>query len=187
MSRLKDRYKSEILPELKKEWSIANDLAVPRLRKIVVNVGLGDAKDNQEIIDKVSGNITALTGQKPVVAKSKRSISNFKLSQGQPIGVVATLRGERMFDFLDKLITIVLPKVRDFRGLPGSAFDGQGNYTLGLREQTTFPEVNYQAGVIGSKVRGLEVTIVTTARDREKGRKLLELLGMPFRKEKARV
>ena len=142
MNRLKEKYQQEVLPILKEEFGIKNMMAAPKVEKIVINVGLGEAKDNQAIIDKVVKDVAALAGQKPVVTKAKKSIASFKLSQGQPIGVVATLRGERMYIFLDKLMSIILPKVRDFRGVSFTSFDGQGNYTLGLREQGIFPEVS---------------------------------------------
>lgn len=180
-ARLKDKYIKEVLPVLKEELQIKHDLAVPQINRISVNVGVGDAKDNQAILDGVLGNVAALTGQKPVVNRAKIAISNFKLGKGQPVGVSVTLRGDRMYEFLDRLISIVLPKVRDFRGLP-VLFDGQGNYTLGLKEQAIFPEVNYQTANPGGRVRGLEITMVTTAKNREQGRRLLELMGMPFKK-----
>lgn len=182
MSRLKTKYKEEILAKLKEELGIEHDLAVPKLVKLVINVGVGDAKDNQAILDKAVENITALSGQKPVITRAKYSIANFKLSKGQPIGVMVTLRGTRMHDFLDKLVNIVLPKVRDFRGIPETSVDRQGNFSLGLREQSIFPEISFQSQV-GSKIRGLEISIVTTAQNHEQGKKLLALLGMPFKKE----
>lgn len=181
MPRLKDKYKLEIMPKLKEEFKIKNDLAVPRLQKVVINVGLGEAKDNRDLLDKTVENLTALSGQKPVVTKAKKSISNFKLSQGQSIGARITLRQDRMFEFLDKFFTIVLPKVRDFRGIPTNSFDNQGNFTLGLKEQAIFPEVSYQGGA-SSKMRGLEISIVSTCQNKEQGKRLLELLGMPFKK-----
>ncbi|MDO8638108.1 MAG: 50S ribosomal protein L5 [Candidatus Daviesbacteria bacterium] len=188
MARLKEKYQKEIMPKLKEEFGIKNNMAVPKITKIVINVGTGDAKDNQEIIDKVAENLSAMSGQKPVATKAKVSISGFKLSEGTKIGVMVTLRGKRMYEFLDKLITVVLPKVRDFRGISGESFDSQGNYSLGMREQTLFPEVNYKNTNIGGKTRGLEISIVATAKNRgsftakEQGKKLLELLGMPFKK-----
>lgn len=180
MSRLKEKYQTEIMPKLKEELKIKNDLAVPHLEKIVVNVGVGDAKEHKEVLDRIVENVAAMTGQKPVVTLAKQSISGFKLAKGQPIGVVATLRGDRMYEFLDKLISIVLPKVRDFRGVPGNAFDGQGNYNLGLREQTIFSEVSFK-GNQADRMRGLQICIVTTAKGQEQGKRLLELLGMPFK------
>lgn len=181
-ARLKDKYIKEVRPQLKEELGLKHDLAVPMVKRINVNVGVGDAKDNQAILDAVVGNIAALTGQKPVVSRAKGAISNFKLGKGQPIGVSATLRGDRMYEFLDRLISIVLPKVRDFRGLPDTSFDNQGNYTLGLKEQAIFPEVSFQMAAPGGKARGLEITIVTTAKNREGGKRLLELMGVPFKK-----
>lgn len=182
MSRLKDKYKSEIIMKLKEEFGIKNNFAVPRLQKIVINVGMGDAKDNKDIAGKVIENLSALSGQKPVTTVAKNSIAGFKLGKGNPIGAMATLRSERMYDFLDKLISIVLPKVRDFRGISDSSFDSRGNYTLGLPEQVIFPEVNFQATEHGSKSRGLEISIVANAKSQEQGKKLLELIGMPFKK-----
>lgn len=181
MNRLKDKYNQEVLPKLKEEFGIKNTLATPRLEKIIINVGVGDAKDKKEILDQIFENISALSGQKPVVTRAKHAISGFKLSAGQPVGIVATLRGDRMYEFLDKLISIVLPKVRDFRGVPANAFDGQGNYNLGLREQTIFPEVVYRRG--SDRARGMQISVVTTAGSKEQGKRLLELLGMPFRGE----
>lgn len=183
MSRLKDKYLKEVLPKLKEEFGIKNNMAVPHLQKIVINVGMGDAKDNKDIADKIITNLQALSGQKPVTTIAKQSIAGFKLGKGNPIGAMATLRSERMYDFLDKLISIVLPKVRDFRGISNTSFDSRGNYTLGLSEQTIFPEVAFQNEAIGAKLRGLEISIVSNAKKMEQGKKLLELLGMPFKKE----
>lgn len=183
MSRLKDKYQKEIVPKLKEEFGIKNNFAVPVLTKIVINIGMGDAKDNKDIAAKVIENLTALTGQKPVTTVAKDSIAGFKLGKGNPIGAMVTLRKDRMYDFLDKLISIVLPKVRDFRGIPNTSFDSRGNYTLGLPEIAIFPEVNFQAAAAGSKMRGLEISIVSNAKKREHGQKLLELVGMPFKKE----
>lgn len=183
MSRLKDKYLKEVLPKLKEEFGIKNNFAVPQLQKIVINVGMGDAKDNKDVAEKVIGNLSALAGQKPITTVAKQSIAGFKLGKGNPIGAMATLRGEHMYDFLDKLISIVLPKVRDFRGISNTSFDSRGNYTLGLPEQTIFPEIAFQNEAIGSKIRGLEISIVSNAKNMEQGRKLLELLGMPFKKE----
>lgn len=183
MSRLKDKYKDEIAPKLGEELQIKDAIAVPALKKIAINVGVGEAKDNQAVLDKVVENIAALSGQKPVIRRAKQSISGFKLSKGQPVGVTVTLRGERMYQFLDKLIHIVLPKVRDFRGVADKSFDNQGNFTLGLSEQAIFPEVAFQATAVGSKMRGLEISIITTAKKKEEGKRLLELLGMPFKGE----
>ena len=186
MSRLKDKYLKDVAPVLKEEFNVANIMAVPKITKVVISVGMGEAKDNQAILDKVTENITAITGQKPAVTKAKKSIATFKLAKGNKIGSMVTLRGERMYGFLDKLMTIVLPKVRDFRGIPSTSFDNQGNFTLGVSEQALFPEVNFQNAVPGGKVRGLGISIVTTAKDKEQGKRLLELLGMPFKKGETR-
>jgi large subunit ribosomal protein L5 len=183
MARLKDKYRKEIQSKLSEEFGIKNTMATPVLKKIVINVGVGEAKDNQSILDNVVKDITEISGQKAVVTKSKKSISGFKVGKGQPIGVMVTLRGNRMYDFLDKLVTIALPKVRDFRGLPTTAFDNQGNYTLGLREQTLFPEINITGGSGSGRMRGLEIVVVSTAPNKEQGKRLLELLGIPFRKD----
>ncbi len=177
MSRMQDNYVKDIAPVLMEELQVKNIMALPQVRKVVINIGLGEAKDNSGVMDKVKENLQALAGQQPVVTKAKKSISNFKIAQGQGIGLMVTLRGARMFDFLDKLITIVLPKVRDFRGVSATSFDGQGNYTLGLKEQIIFPEVDYRNV---DKIRGMEITIVTNAGSKEKGKRLLELMGMPF-------
>lgn len=174
-----DKYNSEIKATLKSELEIANELAIPRVKKVVINVGAAEAKDNQVILDAIIANLTAISGQKPMITRAKKSISNFKLVEGQPIGVMVTLRGKRMYAFLDKLFNAVLPKVRDFRGVSNSAFDKSGNYNLGLREQTLFPEVDYKSG---EKTRGLQITIATNSKTINEGRRLLELLGMPFSK-----
>ncbi len=181
-TRVTEKYQKEIKPKLKEEFGFVNDLEVPRMEKIVINVGAGDAKDNAAALDKIQENLSALSGQKPQVTRAKKSISGFKLAQGQAVGVMVTLRGDRMYEFFDKLVTIVLPKVRDFRGVPTTSFDNQGNFNLGLKEQTLFPEVSYVGQNTDGKTRGMEITIVTTARDKQQGRKLLELLGMPFKK-----
>ncbi len=186
MSRLKEKYNKEIAPVLKEEFAVQNLMAVPKVTKVVISVGMGEAKDNQAILDKVSENIAAIAGQKPAITRAKKSISTFKLAKGNQIGAMVTLRGERMYGFLDKLVTIVLPKVRDFRGIPGTSFDNQGNFTLGVPEQALFPEISFQNTIPGGKVRGLGISIVTTAKNKEEGRRLLELLGMPFKKGEAR-
>lgn len=185
MSRLKDKYQKEILAKLKEEFGMKNDFAVPAIKKIVINVGMGDAKDNKDITAKITENLSALSGQKPVITKAKQSIAGFKLGKESPVGAMVTLRGERMYDFLDKLISIVLPKLRDFRGIPANSFDSRGNYTLGLPEQVIFPEVNFQDSGLGGKNRGLEISIVGSAKNLEQGKRLLELIGMPFRKGKS--
>ena len=177
MNRLKQKYQEEIRNTLKEEFGFTNPLAVPQVKKIVVNMGVGEAKDNEGILEKTQSTVAAITGQKPVVTKAKKSISSFKLVQGAPIGLMVTLRGEKMYQFLDKLVSIVLPKVRDFRGVSVASFDGQGNYNLGLREQTLFPEVDYKNV---DKIRGLQITIATSAENKEQGKRLLELMGMPF-------
>lgn len=179
MNRLRDKYLKEAKDKLKKELKIAHELAVPKLLKIVINVGVGEAKDNAGILEKVRNNILAIAGQTPVVTRAKKSISSFKLTQGASIGLMVTLRGEKMYSFLDKLINVVLPRVRDFRGVSDRSFDKQGNFNLGLREQIIFPEVDYKNI---DKPRGLQITIATTAKTKEEGKRLLELLGMPFSK-----
>ncbi len=179
MNVLKTKYNEEVRGKLKEEFSIVNELAVPKIKKVVVNVGVGEAKDNEGVMEKVQTNISAICGQKPLVTKAKKSIAAFKLTQGAPIGLKVTLRGDRMYDFLDKLINIVLPRVRDFRGVKQDAFDRQGNYNLGLSEQIIFPEVDYKNV---DKVRGLQITINMSVKDIEQGRRLLELVGMPFAK-----
>jgi large subunit ribosomal protein L5 len=178
--RLKERYYNEVVPALMKSLNLKNPMQVPRIEKVVVNVGVGEALDNPKALDATVADIMAITGQKPIVTKARKSIANFKLREGRQIGVKVTLRGERMWSFLDRLINIALPRVRDFRGVSPNAFDGRGNYTLGLREQLVFPEIDYDKI---DKLRGMEVSIVTTARTDEEGRQLLQLLGMPFKKE----
>lgn len=182
MTRLKDKYQKEIAPVLKEEFGIKNAMATPKIVKIVLSVGMGDAKDNDAILEKVTENLTAMSGQRPAVTRAKRSIATFKLAQGNKIGAMVTLRGDRMYSFFDKLVTVSLPKVRDFRGVSDKAFDAQGNFTLGLSEQGIFPEVSFQNAAVGGKTRGLGITVVTTAKNQQQGRRLLELLGMPFKK-----
>lgn len=177
-NRLKDKYLDETAPKLQQELGINNRLAVPRLSKIVISMGLGEAKDDQGILEKVKVYLASLAGQTPVKTLAKKSIAAFKVGKGQPVGLMVTLRGEKMYAFLDKLINLVLPKVRDFRGISLDSFDNQGNLNIGLREQTIFPEVDYK---LIDKVRGLAVTITTTAKNKEAGKKLLEYLGIPFR------
>ena len=177
---LKERYQNEISPALMKSLNLSNTMQVPRIRKVIVNVGVGEALDNAKALDAVVGDIIQMTGQKPIVTKARKSIANFKLREGRQIGVKVTLRGDRMWAFLDRLMNIALPRVRDFRGISANAFDGRGNYTLGLREQLVFPEIEYDKI---DKLRGMEISIVTTARNDEEGRQLLQMLGMPFRKE----
>jgi large subunit ribosomal protein L5 len=177
---LKERYKEEVVPALMKELNLSNVMQVPRVDKVVVNIGVGEALDNAKSLDAAVGDLTQITGQKPVVTKARKSIAAFKLREGRAIGVKVTLRGERMWSFLDRLMNIALPRVRDFRGISPDAFDGRGNYTLGLREQLVFPEIDYDKI---DKLRGLEVTIVTSGRTDDEARQLLQMLGMPFRKE----
>lgn len=177
---LKERYQKEVAPALIKVLDLNNVMQVPRITKVVVNIGLGEALDNAKALDAAVGDLTQITGQKPVVTKARKSIANFKLREGRAIGAKVTLRGERMWSFLDRLMNIALPRVRDFRGISADAFDGRGNYTLGLREQLVFPEIDYEKI---DKLRGLEITIVTTARTDDHGRQLLRMLGMPFEKE----
>ena len=177
-ARLKVRYEKEIRPALMKELGFANPMQAPKLEKIVVNMGLGEAINNGKILDASVEHLTAITGQKPVVTKARKSIANFKLRQGQSIGAMVTLRGDRAYEFLDRLVAIALPRVRDFKGVSPKAFDGKGNYTLGVREQIIFPEINYDKV---EKIKGLNITVVTTARNDEEGRALLRHLGMPFR------
>ena len=178
MARLQDRYKAEIVPRLKEKFGYRNVMQVPKLSKVVVNMGLGDAIENVKVIETAAAEISIITGQKPVVTKARKSIANFKLREGVPIGVMVTLRRNQMYHFLDKLIAIALPRVRDFKGVSPRGFDGRGNYTLGIREQIMFPEVNYDKI---DKIRGMNITIVTTARTDEEGLELLRLMGIPFR------
>jgi large subunit ribosomal protein L5 len=178
MARLKDKYKNEIAGALAKEFDIKNPMAVPKIEKIVVNMGLGEASSNAKILDTATEEVKVITGQKPVITKAKKSIAAFKLRQGMNIGTMVTLRGERMYEFLDRLISVALPRVRDFRGISGKAFDGRGNYTLGIREQLIFPEIDFNKV---DKTRGMNISIVTTARNDDEARSLLKALGMPFR------
>ena len=178
MARLKERYQKEVAPAIAKEFGIKNPMAIPRVQKVVLNMGMGEAIANAKILDTAAEELRAITGQKPVVTKAKKSIASFKLRQGMPIGVMVTLRGERMYEFLDRLVSIALPRVRDFRGISPKAFDGRGNYTIGVREQLIFPEIDFNKV---DKLRGMNISIVTTARDDEQARALLKGLGMPFR------
>lgn len=178
MPRLEDFYKAEVVPKLKEKFRYRNSMQVPRLSKVIINMGLGEAIDNIKVLDFAIEEIGVITGQKPVITKARKSISNFKLRAGVPIGVMVTMRRDSMFYFLDKLMGIALPRVRDFRGVPAKGFDGRGNYTLGIKEQIIFPEVNYDKI---DKIKGMNITIVTTARTDEEGLELLRLLGMPFR------
>ena len=178
-TRLKERYKAEIAPALMKEFNLTNPMAVPKLEKIVLNMGLGDAPQNPKMLEVARGELASVSGQQPVVTRAKKSIAAFKLREGMQIGARVTLRGDRMYEFLDRLLNAVLPRVRDFRGVSPDSFDGRGNYTLGLRDQLIFPEIDF-AKV--DKARGMNISIVTTARTDEEGRALLRQLGMPFRK-----
>ena len=182
MNRMQERYRKEIAPSLIKAFGFKNPMQAPRVEKVVVNIGVGEALDNPKALEAAVGDLTTITGQKPVTTKARKSIANFKLREGRLIGVKVTLRGDRMWAFLDRLLNIALPRVRDFRGVSADAFDGRGNYTLGLKDQLVFPEIEYDKI---DKLRGMEVTIVTTARDDEQARALLQLLGMPFGKKEA--
>ena len=176
-SGLRQRYQEEVVPALVKEFDYPNPMMVPRLTKITVNIGLGEALTNSKAVDAAVADMTTITGQKPVVTKAKRSIAQFKIREGNTIGVKVTLRGQRMWDFLERLTRLALPRIRDFRGVPSKSFDGRGNYSLGLREQLAFPEIDYDKV---DRLRGLEMTVVTTAKTDEEGQRLLALLGMPF-------
>ena len=178
MSRLRDRYTKDVAPALKKEFGYTNVMAIPKIEKVVVNMGLGEAINNGKVLDASVDQLAQITGQKPVVTKARKSIANFKLRQGQSIGAMVTLRGDRAYEFLDRLVNVALPRVRDFKGVSPKAFDGKGNYTLGIREQIIFPEINYDKV---EKIKGLNVTVVTTARNDEEGRALLKHLGFPFK------
>ncbi|HEX9368827.1 MAG TPA: 50S ribosomal protein L5 [Vicinamibacterales bacterium] len=178
MSRLRDRYSKDVAPTLVKEFGYKNVMAIPKIEKVVVNMGLGEATGNAKIVDTGVDEIARVTGQKPVVTRAKKSIAQFKVRKGMPIGVMVTLRGEKMWEFLDRLISIALPRVRDFRGVSPRGFDGRGNYTLGLKDQLLFPEIDYMKV---DKARGMNISVVTTAKTDEESRKLLQLLGMPFR------
>ena len=179
MSRLREMYQVEVAPRMREEFGYKNVMETPRIEKVVVNVGLGEALQNARALDAAVQDIATITGQRPVITRARKSIATFKLRAGNPIGVKVTLRGERMYSFLDRLINVALPRQRDFRGVPRDAFDGRGNYTLGLREQIVFPEIDYDQV---DRVRGMEITIVTTANTDEEGRRLLELFGMPFQR-----
>ena len=176
-SRLHERYATEVVPALQKQFEYRNPNQVPRLSKIVVNIGLGETLTNAKALDAALGDLTTITGQKPIVTKARRSIAQFRVRTGNSIGAKVTLRGPRMWDFLERMTMLALPRIRDFRGVPGRSFDGRGNYTMGLREQLAFPEIDYDKV---DRLRGLEISIVTTAKTDEESRKLLELLGMPF-------
>jgi len=176
--RLKELYKSDVIPAMQSEFGYSNVMQVPRVVKVVVNIGLGEALQNAKALDAASGDLAAITGQRPVITRAKKSIATFRLREGNPIGAKVTLRGKRMLNFLDRLFNIALPRVRDFRGVSTDSFDGRGNYTLGLREQLVWPEIDYDSI---DKVRGMEITIITSAETDDEARRLLQLLGMPFR------
>ncbi len=180
MSRLKERYKKEVIPNLMKLYQYKNTMQVPHLDKLVLSIGLGEAIQNAKALEAAESDLAAISGQHPVTTRAKKSIASFKLRTGMPVGLKVTLRGERMYDFFDKLVNAVLPRIREFQGVPRNSFDGRGNYSLGFKEQIVFPEIDYDKI---DKVRGLEVSITTTARTDEEGRHLLELLGMPFVKD----
>jgi large subunit ribosomal protein L5 len=178
ISRLHERYRKEVVPALMKRFNVTNPMAVPRVSKVVVNIGLGEASQNVKLLDVAAQELAQITGQKPIITRAKKSIANFKIRKGMPIGCCVTLRGERMYEFLDRLCNIVLPRVRDFKGLPPNSFDGRGNFTLGLRDQLVFPEIDYTRV---DKIKGMNITITTSARNDEEGRELLRLLGVPLR------
>ena len=179
MARLKDFYKSDVAPALMNKFSYKSVMEIPKLDKIVVNVGAGEARDNSKVIDAILRDLAAITGQKPLVCKARKSVANFKLREGMPIGAKVTLRGERMYEFLDRLFNVALPRVRDFRGINPNGFDGRGNYNMGLKEQLIFPEIEYDKI---DKVRGMDICFVTTAKTDEEARELLKLMGAPFSK-----
>jgi large subunit ribosomal protein L5 len=176
---LRQRYRDEVVPALQRAFSYGNVMEIPRLDKVVVNIGLGEAIANAKALDAAVGDLTTITGQKPIVTRAKRSIAQFRLRTGMPIGAKVTLRGQRMYDFLERTMALALPRIRDFRGIPTRSFDGRGNFSLGLQEQLVYPEIDYDRI---DRLRGLEISIVTTAKTDEEGRKLLELLGMPFQR-----
>jgi large subunit ribosomal protein L5 len=180
MSRLRDHYQKDVVPALEKEFGYKNVMAIPKVRKVIVNMGLGDATQNAKIVDTGVDELGRITGQKAVVTRAKKSIAQFKVRKGMPIGAMVTLRGERMWEFLDRLMAVALPRVRDFRGVSPRGFDGRGNYTLGLKDQLLFPEIDYMKV---DKARGMNISVVTTAKTDEEARKLLQLLGMPFRNQ----
>ena len=179
MNRLQEKYENSVRAELANKFAYKSSMQIPKVEKIVINMGIGDAVANVKVLDDAVEELTLITGQKPVVTKARKSIANFKLREGMPIGCKVTLRGERMYQFLDKLVSVALPRVRDFHGINANAFDGRGNYTLGVKEQLIFPEINFDKA---KKVRGMDIVIVTTAKTDEEGRTLLQLMGMPFRK-----
>jgi large subunit ribosomal protein L5 len=177
-SRLHEKFRNHAMPALTKRFGYTNSMAVPRVKKVTINIGLGEASQNVKLLDTAAVELGQIAGQKPVITRAKKSIANFKIRKGMPIGCMVTLRGERMYEFLDRLASIVLPRVRDFKGLPPNSFDGRGNYTLGLKDQLVFPEIDYTRV---DKIKGMNITITTTARTDEEGRELLKQLGVPFR------
>ena len=177
MARLKDKYLNEVVPALQEQFKYTNVMAIPKLDKVVINIGLGEAVQNPKALDAALNDLTLIAGQKPVVTRAKKSIAGFKLREGMPVGVKVTLRGDRMYEFVDRLVSVALPRVRDFRGVSPKSFDGRGNYSLGLKEQLIFPEIEYDKI---DKIRGMEIVFATTAKTDEEGRALLKLLGMPF-------
>jgi len=178
ISRLRERYRNEVIPALMKRFGYKNPMAVPKLSKVIVNIGLGEASQNIKLLDVAAQELGQITGQRPIITRAKKSIANFKIRKGMPIGCCVTLRGERMYEFMDRLCNVVLPRVRDFKGLATNAFDGRGNYTLGLRDQLVFPEIDYTRV---DKIKGMNITLTTTARNDEEGRELLKQLGLPLR------
>jgi large subunit ribosomal protein L5 len=178
ITRLHEKYRKEAMPALAKRFGFTNQMAIPKVKKITVNIGMGEASANVKLLDTAAAELGQITGQKPVITRAKKSIANFKIRQGMPIGCMVTLRGERMYEFLDRLSSVVFPRVRDFKGLPPSSFDGRGNYTIGLKDQLVFPEIDYTRV---DKIKGMNITITTSARNDEEGRELLKLLGVPFR------
>jgi large subunit ribosomal protein L5 len=178
ITRLHEKYRKEAVPALAKKFNLTNSMAIPKIKKITLNIGMGEASANVKLLDTAAAELGQITGQKPVITRAKKSIANFKIRQGMPIGCMVTLRGERMYEFLDRFASIVLPRVRDFKGLPPNSFDCRGNYTIGLKDQLVFPEIDYTRV---DKIKGMNITITTSARNDEEGRELLKLLGVPFR------
>ena len=181
-SRLRERYQNEIAPALMQEFGYKNVMQVPRLVKVSVNIGMGEAVQNAKSLDAAAADLAAITGQKPVITRAKKSIANFKIRENMPIGMAVTLRGERMYEFLDRFLTVALPRIRDFQGAPANAFDGRGNYSMGIREQLIFPEIDYDKI---DRIRGMQVTIVTSAKTDEEARRFLQMLGVPFQRAQA--
>ncbi len=179
LTRVAELYRETVVPQLQREFGYANPMEIPRLTKITLNIGLGEARENARALDSATADLATITGQKPVITRASKSIANFRLREGMPIGAMVTLRGHRMYEFFDRLVNAALPRIRDFRGLPTKAFDGRGNYSLGVREQLIFPEIDYDSI---DRIRGMQININTSARNDEEGKRLLELLGMPFAK-----